>query len=81
MLVGLAIAGAWRFRGSQGVALLVAFIVIRTALLTQLQTVEPRYTVICIPMILALAALAVATPASAVPAAGESALELHNMAS
>jgi hypothetical protein len=81
VLVGLAIAGAWRFRASPGVVLLAVFIIIRTALLTQLQTVEPRYTVICIPMVLALAALAWATAESAVTSDGESALELHTIAS
>ncbi|MGA8224374.1 MAG: hypothetical protein WB780_22195 [Candidatus Acidiferrales bacterium] len=80
-LVGLAIAGAWRSRASPGVALLIAFLILRTALLTRLQTVEPRYTVVCLPLILTLAALAWAIPARATSPAGESALELHDVVS
>jgi hypothetical protein len=56
--VVLAIAGAWRCRSHPALALLICFVVVRTAALTQLQTVEPRYTVVCYPVILALGALA-----------------------
>jgi hypothetical protein len=56
--IGLAIAGAWRCRTNTGCALIVAYLVIRTALLTQLPTVEPRYVVACFPAIAALGALA-----------------------
>jgi len=56
LYAGLAIFGAFRWRQSPGIALLVAFIVIRTACLTQLQTCEPRYVLVCLPALLALAA-------------------------
>jgi hypothetical protein len=56
--LALAISGVWRYRGNPAMALLIAFIVVRTALLTQLQTVEPRYVIVCFPVILALGALA-----------------------
>jgi hypothetical protein len=56
--VGLAIAGAWRYRTNPGCALIVAYLLIRTALFTQLPTVEPRYVVVCFPAIAALGALA-----------------------
>lgn len=58
VFAGLALAGAWRCRTQPGVALLMTFLVIRTAFLTQLQTVEPRYVIVCFPAVLALGALA-----------------------
>jgi hypothetical protein len=58
----LAFVGAWRSRGNPALALLIAFIVVRTALLTQLQTVEPRYVIVCFPVILALGAIALTVP-------------------
>lgn len=39
------------------VALLVAFVVIRTAFLTQVETPEPRYVLECFPVVLALGAM------------------------
>jgi hypothetical protein len=39
------------------VLLIVAFIVVRTAFLTQLQTCEPRYVLVCFPALLAIGAL------------------------
>ncbi|MGC1688156.1 MAG: hypothetical protein WA734_21180, partial [Candidatus Acidiferrales bacterium] len=56
--LALAIVGAWRCRKNPAMVLLIAFIAVRTALLTQLQTVEPRYVIVCFPVILALAAIA-----------------------
>jgi len=64
--VGLALAGllralrepgaAWRaYRG--GLALLVAFTLLRTAFLTQVETPEPRYVLECFPAVLALGAM------------------------
>jgi len=35
---------------------LILFVAIRTLLMTQLQTVEPRYVVICFPIVIAFAA-------------------------
>jgi len=58
---GLALMGVARCRTQSGVALLVTFLVTRTAFLTQLQTVEPRYVIVCFPAVLALGALAWAT--------------------
>jgi len=54
--VGLALAAAWMFRGNPGVLLIVLFVTIRTGFLTQLQTCEPRYVLVCFPALLALAA-------------------------
>ncbi len=59
--LGLAAVGAWRCRSHPALAFLIAFVVVRTAFLTQLQTVEPRYVIVCFPLILALGALAFAT--------------------
>jgi hypothetical protein len=56
--VGLAIAGAIRFHRHPAMFFLVGWILIRTAALTQMQTVEPRYVIVCYPAILALGALA-----------------------
>jgi len=56
--IGLAAAGAWRYRWNPGCAVLVLYFAIRTALLTQLPTVEPRYVVVCFPAVAALGALA-----------------------
>ncbi len=59
---GLAFVGAWRCRRHPALAFLVVFILVRTAFLTQLQTVEPRYAIVCFPAILALGACAWARP-------------------
>ena len=52
--------GAWRLwrqpEARVAVALLVAFMVLRTAFLTTLETPEPRYVLVCFPAMLALAA-------------------------
>lgn len=56
--IGLAAVGAWRYRSHPGCALLILYLVIRTALLTQLPTIEPRYVVVCFPAVAALGALA-----------------------
>jgi hypothetical protein len=56
LYAGLALAGAVHWRECPGIVLIVAFIVIRTAFLTQLQTCEPRYVLECFPALLALCA-------------------------
>ncbi len=56
--LGLAAVGAWRYRSNPGCGVLVLYLLIRTALLTQLSTVEPRYVVVCFPAVAALGALA-----------------------
>ncbi len=61
--MGLAGAGGWRWRHRAGLAFLAAFVMIRTAYMTQLQTVEPRYVMLCFPVILVLGALAFTNPA------------------
>jgi hypothetical protein len=58
-LAGAAV-GAWRFRRDPGVQLIVVYAVIRTALLTQMQTIEPRYVLECFPGLIALGAIACA---------------------
>jgi hypothetical protein len=58
ILIGMAMAGAWRRRSRVGIAFLLTLLLVRTAFLTQLQTVEPRYVIECFPVVLALAALA-----------------------
>jgi hypothetical protein len=63
---GLALIGAWKFRARAGIPFLLAFLVIRTAFLTQLQTVEPRYVMVCFPVVLVLAALSFVSPRVAV---------------
>src|ERR1700733_9498342 len=59
--VGLAIWGAarlWRQSAAvrPAVAVLVVFILLRTAFLTTLETPEPRYVLVCFPALIALAA-------------------------
>jgi 4-amino-4-deoxy-L-arabinose transferase-like glycosyltransferase len=68
---GLALVGAWRVRSQSGVAFLATFVILRTALLTQLQTVEARYVIVCFPLILALGALALVAPQQQVSEATE----------
>jgi hypothetical protein len=60
--LGLALVGAWWCRNHPAVPFLLLFLVVRTAFLTQLQTVEPRYVIVCFPMLMALGALAWAIP-------------------
>ena len=59
---GMALIGTWRFRRRPIVAFLVTFVLIRTVFLTQLQTVEPRYVILCYPLMLVLGALAWSLP-------------------
>jgi hypothetical protein len=55
--VALALAGVWVARKQPGVALLIAFIFIRTAYFSKfVETPEPRYVLECYPAIIALAA-------------------------
>jgi hypothetical protein len=56
LYLGMAIASAWLWRGNPGILLIVTFVVIRTAFLTQLQTCEPRYVLVCFPALLAVGA-------------------------
>ena len=59
--VVLAIAGAirlWRRSAAvrPAIAIMILFIVLRTAFLTTIETPEPRYVLVCFPIVLALAA-------------------------
>jgi len=60
--IGVALAGWIRRRGSlicnPAIIMLAAFIGIRTTYLTSLQTVEPRYVMVCFPALLAVGAQA-----------------------
>jgi hypothetical protein len=79
--LALAFVGAWRCRSHPALAFLMTFIVIRTAFLTQLQTVEPRYVIVCLPVVMALGALACANPEPDTLVAGESARGLSLVSS
>jgi hypothetical protein len=52
----MAIAGIWMTRRRPGVALLVVFVLVRTAFFVQNDTPEPRYVLECFPAVIALAA-------------------------
>jgi hypothetical protein len=52
--IGMALAAGWTWRTTMGIQLIFAFILIRTAFLTQLQTCEPRYVLECFPALLAV---------------------------
>jgi hypothetical protein len=54
--IGMALAAGWTWRKTMGIQLIFAFILIRTAFLTQLQTCEPRYVLECFPALLAVSA-------------------------
>lgn len=56
LFIGMALAGLWKFRHSMALALPVAFVVVRTIFFTQTDITEPRYTLECYPVVLALAA-------------------------
>jgi hypothetical protein len=59
---------AWASGGATAAALLVTFILVRTAFLTQVETPEPRYVLECFPALLALGAMCwLGMPSSAVP--------------
>jgi hypothetical protein len=79
--LGLAFVGVWRCRNHPALALLIVFVFIRTALLTQLQTVEPRYVIVCFPVVLALGAQAWAMTQPDAAAASHPSLALNPAAS
>ncbi len=56
---GLAAVGGWRAWRSghrAGVGLLLVFLLVRSAFVTQVETPEPRYVLECFPALLALGA-------------------------
>jgi hypothetical protein len=74
--MSLALAGAWMClsrtrRSNPAVAMIVVYFALRSAFLTTLPSVEPRYVVACFPALAALAAQALARAKS--PAKAESA--------
>jgi hypothetical protein len=54
--VAMAFVAARAWRTNPGILLILTFLVIRTAFLTQLQTCEPRYVLVCFPALLAVCA-------------------------
>jgi hypothetical protein len=56
LYVVMGLRSAWSWRTNSGIQLIVVFIVLRTAFLTQLQTCEPRYVLVCFPSLLAMGA-------------------------
>src|SRR5277367_3238508 len=60
--LALAAVGWWRCRAQLAATFLFLFVGIRTVVMTQLQTVEPRYVIECFPVIVALGALVWAMP-------------------
>jgi len=55
--IALALAGAWIARRRPGVALLIVFVVLRTAFFAYIvETPEPRYVLECFPVVIAFAA-------------------------
>ncbi len=56
LYAGIGLLGVVYWRATPGIVLIVAFMVIRTAFLTQLQTCEPRYVLECFPALLAVGA-------------------------
>jgi len=52
-----ALAGGTKWRGARpAVAFLILFVLLRTAFLTTLETPEPRYVLVCFPILIALGA-------------------------
>jgi len=66
----LALIGARWCRRRAGFAVIAAYFLIRTLALTQMQTVEPRYVLECIPALIAIGALCWCDGARRAPAAG-----------
>jgi 4-amino-4-deoxy-L-arabinose transferase-like glycosyltransferase len=64
----LAAAGAWRASWRPGAAILVAYVLLRTLLITRMPGPEPRYVVICFPLLAALGAQLWARARPAAPA-------------
>jgi hypothetical protein len=54
--VGAALIGVFRFRSIRYAGLLIGFLLLRSAFLGTLENPEPRYTLECYPIVIALAA-------------------------
>jgi hypothetical protein len=73
----LALVGGFHFRRQPGIAFLVTYILVRTWYFASVHfTPEPRFVLVCIPSILAMAALFWARRSKAAPHQGNSALDL-----
>jgi hypothetical protein len=55
--LALAAVGVWKSWRHPALPFMIAFIIIRTAVMTQMPTVEPRYVIECYPVIIAFGAL------------------------
>ena len=62
LYIALALAALLRVHWRAGAAVLVAYLLLRTVLITQMPGPEPRYVVICFPLLAALAAQLWAPP-------------------
>ncbi|MGH9713393.1 MAG: ArnT family glycosyltransferase [Candidatus Acidiferrales bacterium] len=58
ILLGMVLVGALHCSNRQGLALALAFLGIRTAFFTQVHTIEPRYMIVCFPLLFAMGAQA-----------------------
>jgi hypothetical protein len=56
LYIAMALPAVRAWRTNPGIQLILIFLIIRTAFLTQLQTCEPRYVLVCFPALLALGA-------------------------
>jgi hypothetical protein len=56
----LAVIGLWRGRQLSSIRMLVLFLVVRSVFLGTLENPEPRYTLECFPVVIVLAAIALA---------------------
>jgi hypothetical protein len=63
--IALALVGLTRASWRTGAAMLATYVVLRTALITQMPGPEPRYVVVCFPLLAALAAQLWSTGAEA----------------
>jgi hypothetical protein len=79
--IGLGIIGAWRCRANPAAALIVVYLIFRTALLTAMSTIEPRYVVECFPALIALGSQALAGTAMREPIGTHATVELAGVAS
>jgi 4-amino-4-deoxy-L-arabinose transferase-like glycosyltransferase len=70
LYIVLALVALRRASWRTGAALLAAYLLLRTALITQMPGPEPRYVVTCFPLLAALAAQLWARPAAPAAAAG-----------
>ena len=56
LYVAAGLAGLWRGRYTPGLAMLLTFVILRSAFLGTLENPEPRYTLECYPVLIVLAA-------------------------